>query len=150
MPQKWLDKYHIQYPSLIKSKKGAGYAYCCICMTDFTVTHSGVNDCTRHIKGKKHSELSATAATQPSMASFASAPSSLEVKTMNAECLLTSFIVEHNLPIAIADHFTKLTKQMFPDSKIASKFMCGRTKATSLIKFIAGETQNEVNITFCL
>ena len=35
--------------------------------------------------------------------------------------LLTSFLVEHNMPLSAADHAGALFKQMFPDSDIASK-----------------------------
>ena len=40
---------------------------------------------------------------------------------------------EHNLAFAIGDHFTKLVKEMFPDSKIAQRFSCSRTKAAAVI-----------------
>ena len=40
---------------------------------------------------------------------------------IRSETLFTNFVAEHNLPFAVADHFTRLYKQMFPDSKIALK-----------------------------
>ena len=49
-----------------------------------------------------------------------------------AEIYSSTFIAEHNLPFLAADHFNKLCKVMFPDSKIAQEFACGRTKTTSL------------------
>ncbi|XP_033744260.1 zinc finger BED domain-containing protein 5-like [Pecten maximus] len=51
-----------------------------------------------------------------------------------AECLFANFICEHNIAFNTADHFTKLCKLMFPDSKIAQKFHCGRTKTTQIVK----------------
>ena len=36
-----------------------------------------------------------------------------------AELHFTSFLVEDNLPLAAADHFSKLCGKIFPDSKIA-------------------------------
>jgi len=35
--------------------------------------------------------------------------------------LLASAVVDHNLPVAFADHFGPLLKRMCPDSKIAEK-----------------------------
>ena len=32
----------------------------------------------------------------------------------------SNFLIQHNLPIATADHLGLLFKQVFPDSKIAS------------------------------
>ena len=43
------------------------------------------------------------------------------------------FLLEHNLPIATADHAGPLFRSMFPDSKIASYYGSARTKTTSII-----------------
>ena len=51
-----------------------------------------------------------------------------------AETLFSNFVAEHNLPFVVADHFTQLCSQRFPDSKIASKFACKHTKCTQIIK----------------
>ena len=58
---------------------------------------------------------------------------------ITSETLFSYFIAEHNLPFTVTDHFSKLCKQMFPDSKIAKKkkkkkFSCGKTKTTQIIK----------------
>ena len=50
-----------------------------------------------------------------------------------AELCFAQFVAEHNLSFATGDHFTKVVKQMFPDSTIAGKFACGRTKTTALV-----------------
>ena len=51
---------------------------------------------------------------------------------INAETLFQGFILEHNLPLTINDHFTRLTKRMFLDSEIAKSYSCGRTKGTHI------------------
>ena len=53
---------------------------------------------------------------------------------IRSEPLFTNFVAEHNLPFAVADHFTRLCKKMFPDSKITKKFSCGRTKKMMIVK----------------
>lgn len=44
------------------------------------------------------------------------------------------FVAKHNLAFLTSDHATKLFSLMFPDSQIARKFSCGRTKTTAIIK----------------
>ena len=43
-------------------------------------------------------------------------------------------MAKHNLAFLNSDHVTKLFYQMFPDSEIAMKFACGRTKTTAIVK----------------
>ena len=63
---------------------------------------------------------------------------------IKAESLFIKFIIEHNLPISVADRAGNLFKHMFPDSKIAGKYKCARTKTTELIKTFAGITQSDL------
>jgi hypothetical protein len=44
--------------------------------------------------------------------------SDLSDQVTTAELLFTDFLVEHNIPLAAADHSSKLFSQMFPDSEI--------------------------------
>ena len=46
---------------------------------------------------------------------------------------MTGFIAEHNIPLAVADHLGLLFKDIFPDSKIAKNYACGKTKATCIL-----------------
>ncbi len=36
--------------------------------------------------------------------------------------------------LLLSEHASKLFAQMFPDSEIARKFACGRTKTTAIVK----------------
>lgn len=67
----------------------------------------------------------------------------LEKRTQKAEIKVTEFFVEHNIPFSVADHMTPLMKKCFPDSKIAQKFVLGRTKATNIVKNVIAKTQKE-------
>ena len=53
-----------------------------------------------------------------------------EEKFLKVEALFVQFVAEHNLPFCTGDHFTKLVKQMFPDSNIAKHFHCSCTKTS--------------------
>ena len=57
----------------------------------------------------------------------------LDYKTAKAEALWCKFILEHNLPFSVSDCFSQLASVMFPDSAIASKFACKRTKTAAVI-----------------
>ena len=50
--------------------------------------------------------------------------SSIAMKVISAELKLTSFLLEHNTPIAAADHAGPPYRAMFPDSNVASYWMC--------------------------
>ena len=54
-------------------------------------------------------------------------------KVAYAETLFVNYVAEHNYPFLMADHFTDLMKAMFPDSSIAQKFSCKRTKTTHIL-----------------
>lgn len=42
--------------------------------------------------------------------------------------LMTKFIVENNLPVAVADRCGPVFRNMFPDSQIAKQYQCAKTK----------------------
>ena len=56
-----------------------------------------------------------------------------EVMVTKAEVMVTNFLIQHNLPIATADHLGPLFKEIFPDSSIASSYSCGRTKTSAIL-----------------
>ena len=65
-----------------------------------------------------------------------------ESDVMRAEMLFSSFIIEHNIPIASTEHAGPLFRTMFPDSSTAKKYASARTKTTAVIKWMAHFTQN--------
>ena len=64
--------------------------------------------------------------------------SSEEDSVTRAETLFAYFIAEHNIPFLVADHFSDLVKQMFPDSSIAKKFRSKRTKTAHIVNHALG------------
>ena len=128
---------------LAKSNMGESHAYCRLCNKDFKVDHGGVNDVNKHSKTASHTKnQQAQNCTKPAF-NFFTRPDDDGVT--KAEIVFSYFLAEHNLPFTVADHFTKLCKVMFPDSKIATKFSCGRTKATQIVKrALAPQLQQDV------
>ena len=47
--------------------------------------------------------------------------------------LMSDFIVEHNIPVAVADHIGPLLRHMFLGNEIAKKYGAARTKTSALI-----------------
>lgn len=55
-----------------------------------------------------------------------------------AEAFFTAFVAKHNIPFSAANHFSKLTSAMFPDSQVARKYSSARTKTTMMLRGIVG------------
>ena len=129
------EQWILVYPFLRESKRGETYALCSICNTDFSIGHGGENDIKRHVALNKHVQTVAAPKSTQNVSNFfaGSSSSCTEDKIIKAELLFTGFLCEHNLPISTADHSGKMFKRMFPDSKIAQKYACGRTKTTHIL-----------------
>ena len=57
MPCKYLVKWETEMPWLKSVKDAPDRAYCKLCMTDFSVSSSGVSQVNSHAKGSKHAEI---------------------------------------------------------------------------------------------
>ena len=55
------------------------------------------------------------------------------LQTRRAEVKLAVSMVEHNVPFAVADHFSPLLKECFKDSPTAQSFKAARTKMSCII-----------------
>ena len=47
---------------------------------------------------------------------------------MRAEVKVATLLVQHNIPLALADELTPLSRDVFPDSQIAKSYSSKRTK----------------------
>ena len=68
---------------------------------------------------------------------------------MKSELYFARFVAEHNMSFATADHFSKLCKVIFPDSKVAESFLCGRTKTTALVTHALPPSADDTVISAC-
>ena len=87
-----------------------------------------------HINTKRHKEAGKAITTSKSVSSFFRRD--ISGSTIIVESLWAMFTVKHNnLWLSLSsDHANKLSREMFPDSEIAKKFACGRTKAIAIVK----------------
>ena len=99
---------------------------------DFSTSHSGRNDVTAHVNGKRHKDIAQSSSSSKPVTSFFSQPALQQ--TISAEARWALFVAKHNLAFLTSEHASKMFSKMFPDSKIASNFGCGRTKATAIVK----------------
>lgn len=134
--------YKEEFPCLSESRKGQTYAFCNICRCDFSVSHGGKSDILKHVQTKKHKESLQCVESNQKL-SYLCKSQSVDAVT-NAEALFTSFIVEHNLPTNCADHAGPLFRKMFPDSEIAKRYGCARTKTTAIITEMCMEERTKV------
>ena len=50
-----------------------------------------------------------------------------------AEVKVTNLLVQHNIPLSLADHLSPLIHNIFPDSEIAKCYSSARTKTTCIL-----------------
>ena len=126
-----------------ENEKNRFYAHCTLCNTDIYIGSGGASDIKKHAKGLKHKDKeeghrnAARFKTQMENRKESNETlkkmeeeETLKNDTIKAEILLCELIVELNLSMASADTLSSAMKEMFPDSVIAQKFSCARTKAT--------------------
>ena len=125
------------------SSKGKYYAKCKLCCSDLNILQGGRSDLMKHKQGEKHKANEAAVSGCKSVLTFSTQqPGRDDARTA---LLMAYFLVEHNLPIVLAVHIPQLNLAQYPDSAIASRFKCARTKTTALMnKVLAAEIHREV------
>lgn len=113
--------------------------HCIICNVNLKLS-SGKSDLIAHMECKKHRDA-AKAINQPKINQHYPPRNS---STKDYEIRLTLFVVEHNLPFAVADYLGKVCQNSFADSNIAININMGKTKANAIIKNVVGKKQFEI------
>ncbi len=105
--------------------------YCFPCGKTLTCHHQGLGDIKKHCTNKTAFESWKKQKTL----SFntANTQDSFQNKVTRVEVIVSNFLVQHNLPLATADHLGPLFRNIFPDSKIASAYSSARTKTTAIV-----------------
>ena len=150
---KYQHELSIKYRGIKPSKKGSTYAFCSLCDVDISITGGGVHQIKRHCANKKHCSRVQEVSSQPTISTAECSQAEatkLSDQVCCAELCFARFVVEHNMPFAVADHFNCLVPVMFPDSKIAAEFACARTKIAALITHALAPAANEPVLTALL
>ena len=139
--QKYKVEYAHKWPVLQKSKISGNHVYCQMCRANINIGHSGLYDCRKHIESMRHVHTTGKACSK--INTFFSKDT--KFATINAEMLFTSFLIEHNIPIAVGHHSGPRFKRMFPDSKIATQYASGQKKTTAIVETLAKECDDNIS-----
>lgn len=60
-----------------------------------------------------------------------------------ADLHLAAFVTEHNLSYNVMEHLPALLTKLVPDSEIAKKIKCSRTKCSCVVKNVIGKRHEE-------
>lgn len=140
--QRYRKEYSDEWPCLTFTDVSPNFVHCKTCNCNFSIAHGGRNDCRRHVLSPKHEQNKKLCSQVKPLESYLTKYSNTNI--IKAEMLFTSFIVEHNIPIAVADHAAPLFQAMFPDSEVAKQYSCARTKTTAIVKCMAESTSLEI------
>jgi hypothetical protein len=108
-------------------------------MRAISCSHMGIADVKRHLETNAHKSIMKVFDKQPGAKAFVKTDSELYTSVIEAEVRASMFLCQHNLPLSTLDHLGPLMRSIFPDSKIAAKFRCGRTKTSAMINAIGPE-----------
>lgn len=103
------QKYNAKWPTITRSKLDDFHAYCRLCKADFSVRHGGRHDVKKHTRTGKHKLYKAAVESTRPIVGFLMFDKDISI--INAEVLAVDILVEHNIPIAVADHIGPLVKK---------------------------------------
>ena len=150
---KFQPEWEKEFPGINVHRQDQHRAYCSYCHTSFSVAHGGRYDVVKHVGTPMHTRAYDDALKSGRQARLFELRQgekcpSLELKVAKAEALWCKFIVEHNLPFAVSDCFSQLAPVMFPDSKIASKFGCKRTKTAAIVTEALAPEEHKLTVKY--
>ena len=136
--------------SVLSGAEGDDRVKCMACQVVFSVCHGGAHDVKKHFSSSNHIAAISSRSTSTQLRVYGFGESreakrarelkeKQQLQVQRAEALFVQFVVEHNLPFRVGDHFTTLVKSMFPDSEIAKQFQCSRTKTSVLSRYGNGK-----------
>ena len=122
--------------------------FCIPCKKTIRCGHQGLKDVKDHCATETHNKLFKVTKLQPSISQLL-CDSSASEDVIRAEVMVTNFLIQHNLPLATADHLRPLFKSIFPDSNIAKSYACRRTKTSAIINKAMGLHCHEYLVEHC-
>ncbi|CAG9840758.1 unnamed protein product [Diabrotica balteata] len=131
----------------LRPGKSNSDAYCTVCNKTISIGATGKSILLRHKETTQHIKLTKSAKKQQTLTSMSKFKNvnSLEDSAKQTDIYVAAYVTEHNISYSAAEHLPKLIEKICPDSEIAKKMKCGRTKVSSVVKNVIGK-QNELNI----
>lgn len=131
---KFKDSWKNSFNWLARAKDDT-MAKCFVCGVSFSIANSGITDVKRHMKTAKHLR-NLGSIQQKSVSHFFNQSSNKEENASQSSSMAEATFVYHTIihshSYQSADCTSKLFKQMFPDSNVASNFTCGKTKLSKI------------------
>lgn len=120
-----------------EGKNGSRVPFCKVCKVKLSCSKTALS---RHVEGKKHQELFKMhvdlTKSHTRIGTFMNGSSRDAVEKL--EIKLSSFIVEHNLPINLSEDLLALLSSLFPHDKTVQKATLGKQKSTNIIRQVLG------------
>ncbi|CAM4720751.1 unnamed protein product [Leuciscus chuanchicus] len=108
-------------------------AFCDLCKTSFSIGHGGEYDVKRHRLTETHKKRVQQKETSKSMDAFLRPKNDFLADKVTAAESSVYHTVQHATPYRAGDCGTKLAPTIYPDSDIAKRMACGRTKAEAIV-----------------
>ncbi|XP_078512407.1 uncharacterized protein LOC144772105 [Lissotriton helveticus] len=130
---KYRPEWELSHRNIHKVSEDVYKARCNLCNKDFSIAHGGERDSKTHVAGAQHKKNASGRAKMASISSYLQPSFQPEIsKVTAAEVTQVYHAVKHHISYRSLDCGIKLSKIMYPDSSIAMKASCGRTKASSI------------------
>ena len=133
-----------KFPFISKTKSESDVR-CEKCLTEFNISHGGINDITRHLGTDRHRKADISASTSKLLTDYYKTKNTTTTKDLEvaaAEGLWTCHLVKENQSFRSSDCASKIFKSCFEP-----KFSCARTKCESIaIHVIAPYAERELEI----
>ena len=150
---RWSQRYRKEWESdpdcigwLSQSRRLPSMATCMLCNKELRYESGGLRQLHHHARSSEHIERKQEreGCCHVTEALLPRKQSSLSVAAADGILKLAFFLVEHNVPVATADHIIPLLCSIAPDSKILTEMKAARTKMTAAIHTVANSMQSKV------
>lgn len=119
------------YEWLQKDRENEDYVRCVVCSSKFSFAKGGEYNIKKHMTGVTHMKLISDAAKTKNISNFF-CTSKEKLSSSISEAVFVYHTVQHSHSYLSASCSSSLFKVLCPDSKIAEKFACARTKCTKI------------------
>lgn len=141
--QQYKKEWEAEFKNWLAAGNSKTEAYCKVCNKIINIS-SGKLQLVRHQDSEAHRKKSRSINKQQTLTSFVhtKGTTSLETSLKKADCYISAFIAEHNLPFRVAEHIPVLISKICTDSDIAKNIKCSRTKTTAIVKNVIGQSSS--------
>ncbi|CAD7081034.1 unnamed protein product [Hermetia illucens] len=137
--QKYVKYWESEFKWLSEGTKGCHYAFCKVCSVDVYIGKMGKSAIKSHANTQIHTKNAGTISlnlVQQNIEPLFSLASKTAV--IDAEIMMAVFVAEHNLAFQIMGHLPQFVNKITPDSNIAKKVKCSRTKMVNILRNVLG------------